>query len=159
RVAQTSLGDCAQVQSDNDVLPAFDLHSPLLSLPLAFGTTLETIPANVPFIKVDEAAAARWRERLSGAKGLKVGLVWAGSPQHKNDRNRSIALERLAPLFGASGIRWFSLQVGERTSDLASLPAGTVTDLSDHLTDFAETAAAIANLDLVIAVDTATAHV
>jgi len=159
RVAQASLGHCAQVQSDNDVLPAFDLHAPLLSLPYAFGTTLETIPAQIPYIKVDEAAAVRWRDRLAGAKGLKVGLVWAGSPQHKNDRNRSIALERLAPLFAARAISWFSLQVGERRSDLARLSAGTLTDLADQLTDFAETAAAIANLDLVIAVDTATAHV
>jgi tetratricopeptide (TPR) repeat protein len=159
RVAQASFSYCAQVQSDADVLPAFDLHAPLLSLPLAFGTTLETIPAEVPYLKLDEVAAARWRERVAGAKGMKVGLVWAGNPQHQNDRNRSIALERLAPLFGATGVSWFSLQVGERKADLARLPAGTVTDLSDQLTDFAETAAAIANLDLVIAVDTATAHV
>jgi tetratricopeptide (TPR) repeat protein len=159
RVAQASFGDCAQAQSDADVLPAFDLHAPLLSLPLAFGTTLETIPAEVPYLKLDEAAAARWRERVADAKGVKVGLVWAGNPQHQNDRNRSIALERLAPLFGAAEVSWFGLQVGERKADLARLPAGTVTDLSAQLTDFAETAAAIANLDLVIAVDTATAHV
>ena len=159
RVAQASLGHCAQVQSDNDVLPAFDLHCPLLSLPLAFDTTVETIPADVPYIKVEEASAARWRERLASGKDVKVGLAWAGSAQHKNDRNRSIVLERLAPLFGARGVRWFSLQVGERKAELARLPAGTLTDLSDHLTDFAETAAAIANLDLVITVDTAPAHV
>src|SRR5262249_6159134 len=152
RVAQASVGDCATVQSDNDVPPAFDVHSPLLSLPFAFGTTLETIPADIPYIKVDAAAAARWRQRLAGPKGLKDGPAWAGSPQHKNDRNRSVALGRFGPLFGARGIRWFSLQVGERKSDLARLPADTVTDLSDHLIDFAETAAAIASLDLVIAV-------
>jgi len=159
RLAQASLGHCAQVLSDGEVLPPFDLHSPLLSLPLAFGTTVETIPADIPYIKADEAAAARWRERLGARPGLKVGLVWAGSPIHKNDRNRSIALERLAPLFGAAGIRWFSLQMGERKADLARLPAGSVTDLSDHLTDFAETAAAVAGLDLVITADTASAHV
>src|SRR5262249_20100723 len=159
RVAQTSLGHCAKVQSDAEVLPAFDLHAPLLSLPVAFGTTLETIPLDVPYLKLDEVATARWRQHLASAKGVKAGLVSAGSPQHKNGRNRSIALERLAPLFGAAGVSWFSLQVGERKADLARLPAGTVTDLSDQLTDFAETAAAIANLALVIAVDTATAHV
>jgi tetratricopeptide (TPR) repeat protein len=159
RVAQVSLGHCVKVQSDAEMLPAFDLHAPLLSLPVAFGTTLETIPADIPYIKTDTSAVARWREHLAGAKGLKVGLVWAGSPQHKNDRNRSIALERLAPLFGAAGVSWFSLQVGERKADLARLPSGTVTDLSGQLTDFAETAAAVANLDLVIAVDTATAHI
>jgi predicted O-linked N-acetylglucosamine transferase (SPINDLY family)/ADP-heptose:LPS heptosyltransferase len=159
RLAQASLGHCAQVLSDGEVPPTFDLHCPLLSLPLAFGTTLETIPADSPYLAIDEATAARWRERLGKAPGLKVGLVWAGSPQHKNDRNRSIALERLAPLFGAAGVRWFSLQVGERKAELARLPAGTIADLSEQLTDFAETAAAIAGLDLVIAVDTATAHV
>ncbi len=159
RLAQASLGHCAQVMSDGDVPPAFDLHIPLLSLPFAFGTTLDTLPADIPYIEVDEAAATRWRERLGASPGLKVGLVWAGSPQHKNDRNRSVALERLAPLFGASGIRWFALQVGERRAELARLPAGTIADVSEHLTDFAETAAAIASLDLVIAVDTATAHI
>jgi tetratricopeptide (TPR) repeat protein len=158
RLAKASLGDHAEILADGDVLPAFDLHSPLLSLPLAFGTTLETIPADVPYVTVDPAAAARWRERLGDGKGLKVGLVWAGNPQHKNDRNRSIALDRLKPLFGAAGVRWFSLQVGERKADLTRLPAGTITDLSDGLSDFAETAAAISGLDLVIAVDTAAVH-
>jgi tetratricopeptide (TPR) repeat protein len=158
-LAKAAFGDRVQVLADGDVLPAFDLHSPLLSLPLAFGTTLETIPAQVPYATADAATAARWRTRLGDAKGLKVGLVWAGNPQHKNDRNRSIALDRLAPLFGAAGVRWFSLQVGERKADLARPPAGTIADLSDGLTDFAETAAAIANLDLLIAADTAAAHV
>jgi tetratricopeptide (TPR) repeat protein len=158
RLAQVSFGHCASVHSDADVLPTFELHSPLLSLPLAFGTTLDTIPADIPYLKVDEAAAARWRERLAGAPGLKIGLVWAGNPQHQNDRNRSIAFERLAPLFGAAGVSWFSLQVGERKTDLARLPAGRIRDISGELADFADTAAAIANLDLVIAVDTAPAH-
>ncbi len=157
-LAKASLGACAQVLADGDMLPAFDLHCPLLSLPLAFGATLETVPADVPYLTVDPAAAAGWRERLCDAKGLKVGLVWAGNPQHKNDRNRSIALERLGPLLGAPGVRWFSLQVGERKGDLARVPAGMIVDLSDGLTDFAETAAAIAGLDLLIAADTAAAH-
>src|SRR5262249_15219603 len=112
RLAAAACGDRAQVISDADAPPAFDLHCPLLSLPLAFGTTVETIPGDVPYLVVDAAAAARWRERLGEGRGLKVGLVWAGNPQHKNDRHRSIALERLAPLFGAAGVRWFSLQVG-----------------------------------------------
>jgi tetratricopeptide (TPR) repeat protein len=158
RIAEASFGSCATVHSDADVLPAFELHAPLMSLPLAFGTTLDTIPTDIPYLKVDEAAAARWRERLAGVTGLKVGLGWAGNPQHQNDRNRSIAFERLAPLFGAAGVSWFSLQVGERKADLARLPSGGITDLSGELTDFAETAAAMANLDLVIAVDSAPAH-
>src|SRR5205807_2301471 len=100
----------------------------------------------------------RWRTRIGAGKELKVGLVWAGNPQHRNDRNRSIALERLAPLFAAAGVRWFSLQLGERKADLGRLPAGAITDLFDGLGDFAETAAAVSALDLVVTVDTAAAH-
>jgi tetratricopeptide (TPR) repeat protein len=148
----------AQVIGDGDVPPPFDLHCPLLSLPLAFGTTLDAVPAEVPYLAADPVAVARWRERLATAAGLKVGLVWAGSPQHKNDRNRSIAFDRLAPLFAIRSISWFSLQVGERAGDLAGLAAGAVTDLSPALSDFSETAAAVAALDLVIVVDTAVAH-
>ncbi|HEY2134649.1 MAG TPA: tetratricopeptide repeat protein [Xanthobacteraceae bacterium] len=158
RLAAASLGADIRVYAEGDLLPPFDLHSPFLSLPLAMTTALDSVPAQTPYLAVDSAAAVRWRRRIGTAAGLKVGLVWAGNPQHKNDRNRSIALERLKPLFGAPGVRWFSLQVGERAADLARLPAGTITDLSDRFTDFAETAAAIAGLDLVIAVDTATAH-
>jgi tetratricopeptide (TPR) repeat protein len=157
RLAAAALADSAQVIADGDAPPAFDLHCPLLSLPLAFATALESVPAAVPYLPVVPAAAARWRERL-GADGFKVGLAWAGNPQHKNDRHRSIGLESLSPLLGISGVRWFSLQVGERAADLARLPVGAITDLSDGLDDFAETAAAVAGLDLVISVDTAVAH-
>ena len=170
RFVDASFGDKMQVIADGDLVPPFDIHAPLLSLPLAFATKLERIPADVPYAKVEPAAAARWRERIGPATARRIGLVWAGSPQHKNDRNRSIAIERLAPLLDTPGTRWFSLQVGERAGDIARLRAdlesdlavehrdGTVTDLSDGLTDFAETAAAIANLDLVIVADTAVAH-
>ncbi|SEC96814.1 Predicted O-linked N-acetylglucosamine transferase, SPINDLY family [Rhizobiales bacterium GAS191] len=158
RLAAAALAGQAQVMSDSDVPPSFDLHSPLLSLPLAFSTTLETIPAATPYVAADPSIAARWRERLGQTAKLKVGLVWAGNPRHKNDRNRSIGLERLAPLFGVAGVQWYSLQVGERAAELSRLPVGTITDLSADLGDFAETAGAITNLDLVIAVDTAIAH-
>jgi tetratricopeptide (TPR) repeat protein len=157
QLASAACADVAQVFAEGDVVPPFDLHCPLLSLPLAFATTLDSVPAEVPYLPVDAAAAARWRQRI-GAEDFKVGLVWAGNPQHKNDRNRSIALASLGALFGVPAIRWFSLQVGERAADLARLPGGTITDLSDQLTDFTETAAAIASLDLVISVDTAVAH-
>ena len=158
RLAAASLDVGIEVFAEGDLIPPFELHSPLLSLPFACGTTIETIPTPIPYIEVDPAAAARWRNRIGPAAGLKVGLVWAGNPQHKNDRNRSIALERLAPLFEAPGVRWFSLQVGERAADLSRAPAGKIANLADRLTDFAATAAAIAGLDLVIAVDTAIAH-
>jgi Tfp pilus assembly protein PilF len=141
-----------------DALPDFDLQCPLFSLPRAFGTTIETIPGEVPYLSAAPEAIARWGDRLGDGPGLKVGLAWAGSAQHRNDARRSIMIDELEPLFGLAGIRWFSLQVGSRAGDLARLPGGRVTDLSHALTDFAETAAAIHNLDLVIAVDTAVAH-
>src|SRR5262249_27134059 len=103
-------------------------------------------------------AVARWRARLATAAGMKIGLVWAGNPAHLNDKSRSIALDRLSSLFELPGTQWYSLQVGERAADLAKLPPGRVTDLAAGLTDFAETAAAISALDLVISVDTAVAH-
>src|SRR5258708_39403723 len=89
RLAAGALEGRAQVIADGDAPPPFDLHCPLLSLPLAFATTLETVPAAVPYLPVAPAATARWRERL-GTGGYKVGLVWAGNPQHKNDRHRSV---------------------------------------------------------------------
>jgi Flp pilus assembly protein TadD len=139
-------------------LPHFDFACPLLSLPRAFATTLETIPAKVPYLAPPPEAMAQWRERLAGP-GFKVGIAWAGSPLHRHDARRSIDIDTLAPLFELDGVRWFSLQTGERAGDLARLPAGRVADLAPHLTDFAETAAAVAHLDLVITVDTAVAHV
>jgi hypothetical protein len=159
RLVDASLGNTAEVIADGDVIPPFDLHLPLLSLPLACGTTaIDRIPADAPYVTADAAAAARWRERIGETGDRRIGLVWAGNAQHKNDRNRSIALDRLAPLFDTPATRWFSLQVGERANDLTRLAAGTITDLADGLTDFTETAAAIENLDLVIAADTAVAH-
>src|SRR5262249_4226980 len=139
-------------------LPPFDVHCPLMSLPLTFGTTVETIPATIPYFAVAPDGVARWRARFATAAGMKVGLVWAGNPIHKNDALRSIARDRLAPLLELAGLQWYSLQVGERSADLAELPSGRITDLAAELTDFAETAAAISALDLVIGVDTAVVH-
>jgi hypothetical protein len=138
-------------------LPRFDIVCPLLSLPRAFATTLETIPAQVPYLAAPSDTLARWRGRLDGP-GLKVGIAWAGSPLHRSNVQRSIDVETLAPLLKLESARWFSLQVGERADDLARLPAGLVTDLAPQLADFAESAAAISELDLVITVDTAVAH-
>ncbi len=139
-------------------LPPIDFHCPLLSLPERFATDLATIPAEIPYLVPEAKAILRWRRRLPAGPGLKIGVVWAGNPAHQDDRNRSIALERLIPLFTVPGLRWFSLQVGEHVGDIAGLPGGTITDLSGELTDLAETAAAIANLDLVVAVDTSVVH-
>ncbi|MGC2414672.1 MAG: tetratricopeptide repeat protein, partial [Stellaceae bacterium] len=153
-----TLPGVARVVAAGGALPPFDFHCHLLSLPERFGTDLATIPAKTPYLLPEAGAVARWQREIGGGPALKVGLVWAGNPKHQNQRDRSLALERLVPLLELPNIRWFSLQVGEHAGDLARLPAGKIVDLSGGLTDFAETAAAIANLDLVIAVDTAVVH-
>ena len=130
----------------------FDLATPLMSLPLALGTTLETIPASVPYIQVADAAPA--------AAGVRprVGLVWSGSAGHKNDKNRSMALSVLAPLFELP-VDWVCLQPDVRESDRAWLAAHPEVVLNQpELADFAETARIIAGLDWVVTVDTAVAH-
>ncbi|NJN85700.1 MAG: tetratricopeptide repeat protein [Leptolyngbyaceae cyanobacterium SL_7_1] len=142
-----------QVIAQADPLPAFDTHIPLLSLPHALGTTLETVPAAVPYLQ------APTPKPLTAPPGtLKVGIVWAGNPNHRSDRHRSCPFHHLLPLLQQPGVTFYSLQVG-RSADLAPhLDSLVLYDLSPELQDFADTAAAIAPLDLVITVDTAVAH-
>jgi tetratricopeptide (TPR) repeat protein len=138
--------------------PAFDLHCPLLSLPLAFGTLPGTIPAAVPYLAAPAERQAYWRDRLPPGR-LRAGFVWSGQSSHKNDGNRSIALSRLSALFENPQVRCFSLQRDLRDADakdLADLP--NLVHLGDDLRDFADTAAIIALLDVVVSVDTAVAH-
>jgi len=144
----------------DEPLPQFDVHCPLMSLPLAFGTTLETIPASVPYLHAEAGEIERWRERLAGEPaGLKVGLVWAGRSTHKNDHNRSVPLSILAPLAEVPGVNFYSLQKGEPAAQAKHPPGGMkLVDWTQELNDFADTAALIANLDLVVSVDTAVAH-
>jgi tetratricopeptide (TPR) repeat protein len=146
----------ALVQGDS--LPEFDLHCPLLSLPRAFDTRLETIPDSVPYLVPPADASAAWAQRLSNCSGLKVGLVWSGNPENRHNPSRSMALSELEPLWSVAGVCWYSLQVGERAGDIALACTPWIADLSPFLTDFAETAAAICHLDLVITVETAVAH-
>ena len=141
----------------NDEPAAFDLHCPLLTLPLAFGTTLRTIPAFPRgYLRVPAEDAARWAARLPSGR-RRIGLVWSGSATHGNDANRSIALVRLAALIQPED-SWISLQKEVRQSDQATLRSSGLIDLSAELGDFADTAALISALDLVIAVDTSVAH-
>jgi tetratricopeptide (TPR) repeat protein len=151
------------VVPQGEPLPDHDFHAPLGSLPLAFGTTLETIPAEVPYLTSDAARAAAWRERISHIDGYRIGLVWAGMSRDGNpelvatDRRRSMALAALGPLGSIPGCAFFSLQLGPPSEQ--ETPAGLMLhDFTSHLSDFAETAALIANLDLVIAVDTSVVH-
>ena len=157
RTAASLPANVAIVHADARI-PPFDVWCPLLSLPRIFGTRVETIPADTPYLGVRPVLAERWRRRLGGLPGRKIGLAWAGSPTHINDCRRSVDPERLAPLFDAAGISWVSLQASPAASSIAGLPVNRILDLSAELTDFAETAGAILNLDLVITVDTAVAH-
>jgi Flp pilus assembly protein TadD len=153
------------IVAHGDGLPPFDVHCPLLSLPGAFGTTLDTIPAATPYLSADAALAANWHQRLTGLGGLRIGLVWAGSRRLNRpeeaafDRRRSIALDAMAPFCETSGVSFVSLQKDQLAAQAAYPPQGmTLHDFTAELYDFADTAALIANLDLVISVDTSVAH-
>ncbi len=137
----------------------FDVQVPLLSLPGIFGTTFKNIPSNVPYITVDPEPVKQWNERIENNDDLKIGIVWAGSPHHKNDRNRSCKLEDFAQLAEIPGLSFYSVQKGPASAEAFNPPGGMkIINLEDSLIDFADTAALIANLDLVISVDTAVAH-
>jgi tetratricopeptide (TPR) repeat protein len=142
-----------------DPLP-FDVDTALLSLPRLFKTRLETTPATVPYLRPAVETAHRWRDRLASLPGFKVGLVWAGNPEHANDTRRSLDVSLLAPLLRVPNTAFVSLQVGKRSAQLTKLNRGKplVRDILSYLTDFDETAGAVAALDLVITVDTAVAH-
>ena len=142
-----------------EAVPAPDFHIHLMSLPAVFDTGLDTIPATVPYVSVAEERKQRWSRQLAGVPGLRVGLVWAGSAQHVGDRQRSIALERLGTLGTVPGVSFISLQKGHREED-ANTEAGAwfVERLGPELEDLADAAAVIDELDLVICVDTALAH-
>jgi tetratricopeptide (TPR) repeat protein len=142
-----------------DALPAFDLHCPLLSLPLAFGTVLENIPNTVPYIHAPSARLQKWSPRLDGISRPRVGIVWSGNPAHQNDHNRSVPLRDFAPILSQSGVHFVDLQKTRPAADaVARGRFANITSFGDDLCDFADTAAVIAHLDRVIAVDTAVAH-
>jgi ADP-heptose:LPS heptosyltransferase len=139
--------------------PAFDTYCPVSSLPLAFGTKLETIPSATPYLPAPaESRVQAWEERLGPHDKLRVGLVWSGNPIHDNDHNRSIPLRMLARILDVDAT-FVSLQKDPRPDDKSTLLEHTeIVDLTAHLTDFAETAALASCLDLVISVDTSIAH-
>jgi len=151
----------AELVAEGDPLPAFDCHCPLMSLPLAFRTSLATIPP-APYLRADPERSAAWRARLdaspTGGGRPRIGVAWSGSTWHRNDRNRSLKLEQLGPLL-AGDASFVCLQKDLREADRATLAAlPQLLDVSGELASFADTAALIDNLDLVISVDTAVAH-
>jgi len=158
--------DIAQVIARGDPLPDFDVHCPLLSLPLAFATRLDTIPSQSPYLAVPPDAATRWRDRLGQHDRLRIGLAWADNPRkalpnaNRIDQQRSITFDRLAPLLAVAGCDFLSLQKGDdAVAQLrGSAARDRVIDWTDDLHDFSDTAALMDNLDLVISVDTSVVH-
>jgi hypothetical protein len=124
-----------------------------MSFPFEFNTTLDTIPNSIPYLWADETLTSYWQERLGKTNQLKVGLTWAGNSLAKVDHRRSLQFSQLLPLLRVHGIELFSLQVGN-----ASRQCKHLIDHTDKIRDFADTAALISQLDLVISVDTSVAH-
>ncbi|MCG2584587.1 hypothetical protein [Massilia sp. TS11] len=146
------------VVSDHELLdPAsYDYHVPLMSLPLRLGLTRDTIPVKTPYLHARPADVKAWREQLRMVPGLKVGLVWAGNPHLTYDKLRSVSLEQLAPLAKIPGVSFISLQMGARDLNAHGFH---LLDAISACKDFADTAALVSQLDLVIGVDTSTIHV
>ena len=155
----------SRVVTGDAPLPPFDVHLPLMSGPWRLGTTLATVPGHTPYLAADPSRTGRWRDRLAGLPGLKVGLVWSGDPRPHDpranavDRRRSVGLARLAPVLAVPGVSFVSLQKGKAEADMATLAADRRPfNPMGEVGDFADTAAIVANLDLVITVDTSVAH-
>jgi tetratricopeptide (TPR) repeat protein len=160
RLLQTVPG-IAEVYIEGDARPHFDFYCPLLSLPAALGIRVEAIP-NQPYLRAESTRIAAWAQRFKSSSGLRVGLVWAGSPRadqpaaHAIDKKRSLPLSAFAPLRGVPGTAFFSLQKGEPAAQIAG--HDWIADFTADLSDFADTAAFTANLDLVISCDTSVVH-
>ncbi len=160
RAVFSTVNGISRVVTSGTRLPHFDVQIPMMSLPQVFGTHLETIPRDVPYIAADAVRCDFWREWLcEKGPSRKVGLAWAGRPTHNGDRMRSMHLRQLLPLMEVAGVEFVSLQFDRGLEQIAELPAGRrVHDPRGNIADFAGTTALISQLDLVIAVDTAVAH-
>jgi Flp pilus assembly protein TadD len=153
----------SQVFANGAALPPFDVHCPMMSLPLALKTSLDSIPPDVPYIEAPEDRRWLWQDRLPPKRGLRIALAWAGSATHKRDQARSIPIAKLQTLFqnnnAQNNIEWLSVQRDLREGDAEILAAHShVRHLGPELNDFADTAAVLSLADLVITVDTAIAH-
>lgn len=155
-----SVPGVAAVLGTGEALPAFDVSCSLLSLPRVFGTTLATIPAQPSYVRPDAEKERHWKTRLAAdGASLKVGLYWATETKSRLSSLKSLTLDMLAPLGGVRGVTYYSLQRGVAAGQAAYPPQGmAMVDLSRELGDFSDDAALMSNLDLVISVDTATAH-
>ena len=159
------LRKCAGIETIVERVPSgeltetFDVHVSLMSLPGIFGTRLETIPSQVPYITADPVLLTEWKNRLDNNDFFKVGLVWSGNPHNIRDHGRSCLLSNFACLAAIPGVAFYALQKGTASLEVLNPPEGmTIVNLDRELKDFADTAAVIASLDLVISVDTAVIH-
>ena len=153
----STIDGVAKVVNRGSDLPAFDVYAPMMSLGKIFNTTLDTVPAAIPYLKAPDAHAVPLPASLSNP--LKVGIAWAGRPTHQNDANRSSSFSHFTELMGLADVAFYSLQTGPAAGDIAAHGCEAfVTDIAARINDFADTAAVIGQLDLVISVDTAVAH-
>jgi tetratricopeptide (TPR) repeat protein len=145
---------------DDRERPSCDVHTPLMSLPRILGTTLESVPADVPYLRPEPARVERWRARLAAIPGRKIGVCWQGNPRHPEDAERSFRLTALAPIARVPDVRLISLQHGNGREQLphCGFPIETLDDDLDVTGAFTDTAAVVSQLDLVITADTALVH-
>jgi len=155
----SGMDGAARGVATGEALPTFDLHCPLASLPLAFKTEPASIPAEIPYLGAPAERVEKWRPRMQALARPRIALTWSGNAAHANDRNRSIPLARLEPLWSHEGASFISVQRDVREADAGVLAgAARLVHVGDELSDFADTAAVLALADLVISVDSAVAH-
>ncbi|MFL5327264.1 MAG: tetratricopeptide repeat protein, partial [Microvirga sp.] len=155
----TGLAGTARVVARGEMLPAFDCHCPAMSLPYAMKTELATIPGEVPYIHAPAERGSHWHARLPQSGGPRVGIVWCGNPAFKEDCRRSLNLAQIEPILATADVSFVSLNPGIAERERAALAArSNVLHLGTELRDFADTAAVIAQLNLVITSDTSVAH-
>ncbi|HEY3308057.1 MAG TPA: tetratricopeptide repeat protein [Desulfuromonadaceae bacterium] len=154
-----SLEGVAEVVVAGEPLPPFDCHLPMMSLPLLFGTTLDSIPAHIPYLAAKPIDIEEWKGRLGAPSAFRVGLVWFGRQSQVLNRKRSCPLKYFARLAAVPNVEFYSLQIGEGAEQIRECDSSfKVIDLTAHIGDFADTAAFITNLDLVVTIDSAVAH-
>lgn len=155
-----SVDGISQIVAQGNQLPSFYVHCPLLSLPLAFDTTLESIPAKIPYISADRGYVEKWRGKIQqDTSEMKIGITWARNPGGEHDHYQTFALGAFASLGRFEGVRWYSLQQGLAAEQAKHPPEGMrIFDYTEEIQDFMDMAALIESLDLVISVDTSAAH-
>ena len=158
RELMSTLPGVAQIVTAGEPLPDFDMHCPLLSLPLALGAGSATILSQTPYLRASPQAVMDWNERLGPRHRPRIGLAWSGQPSHDNDHNRSMKLGSFLPPLAGFDATYVSLLQDVREDDTPVLQRSDILHFGKELKTYADTAALIANLDLVISVDTSVAH-